>query len=175
MKWRCRRAHKARARYFDRGIEVCGKWANSYEAFLADMGRAPPGSTLDRIDNERGYEAGNCRWATRLEQQNNRSNTTKVTIGDRTIALTLACSELGIKRTTLRRRLQRGLPLEAPLRKSLPVVVAGRTMSVPQAAALIGCSAGGIWGRARTRGETLQEAFDAIRGWIEVELPKEGQ
>lgn len=61
-------------RYGGRGITMCPQWKDSYETFLKDMGRCPPGLMLERTNNEGHYEAKNCCWATPKEEANNRSS-----------------------------------------------------------------------------------------------------
>lgn len=81
IKQRCNNPNtKHYHRYGGRGITVCKEWAEDFACFYQGVGESPaPGMTLDRIDNSRGYEPGNTRWATRKEQANNRSTNVVLT------------------------------------------------------------------------------------------------
>lgn len=106
-------------RYGGRGLCVCRGY-HSFEAFLRDLGEAPDGKTLDRIDNDLHYSCGHCeeclangwplnvRWATRSEQARNRSTNVFLTFRGRTKLLFEWAEELGISYNTLHARYRRG-------------------------------------------------------------------
>lgn len=98
--------------YGGRGIAVCGRWRQSFAAFLADVGPRPsPGHSIDRIDVNGGYEPGNCRWATRQEQARNRRDNVWITWDGVTRCLTEWAEITGLKAKTIEGRLARGVPV----------------------------------------------------------------
>ena len=108
---------RAFAWYGGRGITVCDRWQHSYEDFLADVGRRPPGTSLDRIDNDLGYEPSNVRWATTAEQACNTSRTMRA--GPDNIAVATLAKQHGHTPLTVYCRLLAGWSLERAL--STPV------------------------------------------------------
>lgn len=115
MRARCENAARPDfMNYGGRGINVCDRWMK-FENFLADMGEPLANTSLDRIDNARGYSPDNCRWASRRQQARNKRTTVMHEYAGRSMCLTDWSDELGIGRVTLLKRLQRGVPLNVAL------------------------------------------------------------
>lgn len=100
-------------RYGGRGITVCERWRN-FHSFYADMGERPEGCSLDRIDNDGNYEPGNCRWATWIEQANNKRTNRVVTYRERQMSVADAArlAGAGVSRESAHSRLKRGWSVE---------------------------------------------------------------
>lgn len=97
-------------RYGGRGIIICDRWLESYEHFLADMGRRPSEDhSIDRFPDKNGnYEPGNCRWATEEQQQNNRNNNLLLTFNGKTMTARQWSRAIGIKAGTIQWRKSKG-------------------------------------------------------------------
>lgn len=123
IKNRCyNKNHHTYKRYGGRGITMCDRWINSYENFIADMGRRPVGDySIDRIDNDGSYSPENCRWATRSEQGNNRSQNHRITFMGVDMTMKQWSEYTGINNTTLSSRLKCGWSIKdallTPVRK----------------------------------------------------------
>lgn len=98
-------------RYGAKGITICERW-RVFVNFLSDMGERPVGTSLDRIDNDRGYEPGNCRWATRSAQDRNTKRNHWVVVNGERMVLTDAARRLGVHSSTLAERLRKGTASE---------------------------------------------------------------
>lgn len=99
-----------------RGISVSERWVNSFDNFLADMGYKPSKRhTIDRKDVNGNYTPENCKWSTPKEQGNNRRNNTLMTLNGETLTKSQWCDRFGLKQSTLRNRIIRGMSDEEAL------------------------------------------------------------
>jgi len=111
MKSRCYyKNNVAYSSYGKRNISVCKEWKDNFVSFKdwALKNGYADNLTIDRIDNNGDYEPNNCRWATYTQQENNRSNNTKVTIGKETYTLAEWSRKIGICSATISNRLKSG-------------------------------------------------------------------
>lgn len=101
-------SNPAHAYYKKKGIEVCERWQR-FENFLDDMGERPSlKHSIDRYPNNDGnYEPGNCRWATKREQANNRVTNVMFTYKGREMTFADLVRETGLDKEFLRHRLLR--------------------------------------------------------------------
>lgn len=99
---------KAYKNYGGRGIKVAERWMMSFQDFLEDAGRAPsPNHSFERINNDGNYEPGNCRWATRKEQNNNTRQNFFIEYKGQTKTLAQWCDELNLRYDRIIQRLRK--------------------------------------------------------------------
>lgn len=115
MRQRCTNPNNPRYKdYGARGITVCKRW-DRFDTFLQDMGFPPPGHTLDRKNNNRGYSPSNCRWADAFTQAKNSRRATDITIGGTTMCISEWCRRTGISYGLYKARVKRGWAQEKAL------------------------------------------------------------
>jgi hypothetical protein len=122
MKERCLNPNcPAYKNYGGRGIKIYPRWVNSFETFLAYVGKRPTLlHSLGRIKNDLGYMPGNVRWETEVEQQNNRSNNRVVVYKEKSYTVAMLARFVGIRYDLLRDRIRRGMCVDEAV--SLPVL-----------------------------------------------------
>ena len=113
MRQRC---ENPKSKYFPyyggRGIKICERW-KLFANFFADMGEPETGMTLDRFPDQDGnYEAANCRWATRKEQQNNLRSNRKYSFWGHQRTIAEIAELVEIPRNTIDARLAKGMAID---------------------------------------------------------------
>lgn len=110
MKTRCYDPNGSQYKnYGNRGIRVCDRWLNSFENFLADMGKRPSNQhSIERKNNNGNYEPKNCKWALPIEQANNTRKNKNITFQNRTQSLSMWCRELNLSYGTTHARFGMG-------------------------------------------------------------------
>lgn len=99
--------------YGGRGITVCDRWLNSFENFLEDMGRRPSiNHSIERNENNGNYEPSNCRWATRLEQANNKTNNVSISFNGKTLNLSQWAREINVPVSRIETRFKKNWDLK---------------------------------------------------------------
>lgn len=103
--------------YGGRGIRVCPQWhgPEGFRRFVAYIGNRPHGHTLDRLDNDKGYEPGNVRWATPKQQQNNRRVSKLYTYQGETMNARDWAARFGFGKNTIDARIAAGWSVEEAL------------------------------------------------------------
>lgn len=106
--------------YHSRGIKVCVKWRKDFNSFYEDMGSAPKGFQLDRINNDGNYEPNNCRWVSPKQNCNNKRSNKLLTAFGKTQSAEMWANEYGLSGKVLRQRLDRdGWSIEEAISKSI--------------------------------------------------------
>lgn len=119
IKDRCLNKKSARySSYGGRGITVCERWM-TFENFYEDMGDAPNGMSVDRINNDLGYSPENCKWSTPKEQANNTRRNVKITVNGETKNACQWMEKLRVKSYFLKNKTKNGATKEEVIMSSL--------------------------------------------------------
>ena len=122
IKARCyNKKNKDYCNYGGRGIEMSDEWRDNFEAFYRDMGQRPsPQHSIERDNNNLGYSVNNCKWATKIEQVNNRRNNILITFVGETQTLAEWCTEYAVSYKRMYKLVrERNMEFESALNKLL--------------------------------------------------------
>jgi hypothetical protein len=154
------------AHYKSRGIDIHPDWLGEggFERFEEHIGKRPSMEhTLDRIDNDGNYEPGNVRWATRLEQANNKSNTRYLNIEGEMVPIQDVARKYNVDRTTISKRIKGGKSIPeslSPPRETAVFEYNGELMSIPQLSEKYGIYNGTLHYRLIVLGMSVDEAIN---------------
>ena len=128
MIYRCTQSQNpSNANYYG-NVGVCKRWLKSFDNFCADMGPRPPGTSLDRYPDPYGnYKPSNCRWATRQQQSNNMTSSTRIDIGMFTGTVSEWSRALKLPRVTIDWRWRNGF---TPYETLFTPVVSGNNQTL---------------------------------------------
>lgn len=165
MKARCiRKTSPDYPKWGGRGITVCKKWL-AFDGFLEDMGDAPEGMSIDRINNDGNYEPSNCRWATRKQQNRNTSSNSILTFNGQTHCVSEWAEITGLTASAIYRRIKNGwsttdvltIPATGSHANKL-IEFKGQRLGLAEWAKKIGISTNGLHTRI-SRGWSLERAL----------------
>lgn len=118
------------ADYGGRGISICPEW-DDFHQFVEDMGPRPSSThSIDRIDNDGPYSPGNCRWATKKEQQRNQRTTRRVTIEGQEYLVAALAELSGLKHETIVQRAESGMAYDLVVAKTRYPFMGGWKLAV---------------------------------------------
>ena len=100
--------------YRGRGITVCSRWLK-FDLFFGDMGEAPKGMSLERVNNNQGYSPENCRWDTPMEQASNRRTNRFLEFQGQIKTVSQWARDLGVPVSALTSRLRNGWEISRAL------------------------------------------------------------
>ena len=144
IKSRCLlKTNKAYGNYGGRGISICDRWMD-FASFLEDMGPRPSkGHSVERRDNNGGYNPANCFWATRTEQNRNKKDNALLTVDGETLPVSAWAERCGLKYGTLHQRLRQGWTPEQAVKT--PKVTARKGVKRGLSFRTAGAERGVVW------------------------------
>lgn len=154
--------------YGGRGIRICSRWLDSFDAFFADVGNRPTTDhSIERRDVNGHYEPGNCRWATAEEQANNTRRNVRVVYGGEELTITQLSRKVGMASPTLFSRLARGQTIEQATAVERPprsrpekcYDLDGEPRTLKEWAAISGTTYETLYSRIHERGMSLKDAL----------------